>query len=267
MAGVPPPTVKLYSDDCSLLEADGKIVELVLSDDGKSGAMVLDQTCFHPQGGGQPSDIGTISSGGVLFQVRMVSNEDGGLVKHSGEFVLPDGELPDGELFAVGKTVHCTVDKRRRVVSTKLHSMGHLLDVAVDSLGFGERLVPGKGYHFEESPYVEYKISPGAVISPAELEALPTSLTAKVAELIAADIPTTVAMQTRQEAAASCPRMDLSGYPDTMRVVTLGGLGIPCGGTHVKSTLDLGSGWSVGKLKKKKDTYRVPYTSSALWEG
>lgn len=37
----------------------------------------------------------------------------------------------------------------------KLHSAGHLLDLAVQNLGFGWETA--KGYHFEDGPYVEYK--------------------------------------------------------------------------------------------------------------
>jgi len=257
------PTVKLYSESWLVLEGTCTILQVITSnEDAKKFELILDQTPFHAQGGGQPCDIGTITAvgGGPVFKVKFVSIRDG-IIRHAGEFDLPEGEVHS---FAVGQTVQTVVEKRRRVVSTKLHSFGHLLDSALDRLGWGTRLIPGKGYHFEDSPYVEYKAASGVTISTAELEELPSLLNAEVARLIGLQIPTTIETQTREEAAVNC-RMDLTGYPELVRVVSLGGLAIPCGGTHVINTAELGQGWSIGKIKKKKDAYRLPYSCSTLY--
>jgi len=256
------PTTKLYSSDWLLVECTSTIIQLIASEDANKFELILDQTPFHAQGGGQPSDVGTITAvgGGPVFDVKFVSIQDG-IIKHSGSFALPEGEVHS---FEVGETVKCVVEKRRRVVSSKLHSFGHLLDSALDRLGWSHKFIPGKGYHFEDSPYVEYKAASGVTISPAEIEELPSLLNAEVARLIDLQIPTTIELQTREDAAVNC-RMDLSGYPEQVRVVTLGGFAIPCGGTHVKNTADLGLGWTIGKIKKKKDAYRLPYSCSTLY--
>ena len=258
------PTVKLFSDDWLLLEGAGTIVAV---ESAAGVILVLDRTVFHPQGGGQPCDVGRIECGGTTFIVSAVRVDDKGVISHFGEFAVPEGEADAvSSDFEVGKTVNCFVEKRRRVVSTKLHSVGHLLDAALDGLGYSDRLIPGKGYHFEDSPYVEYRAAPGSSITPAELEALPAELDSKIEELIAARIPTEIKTATREEAALHC-RMDLSAYPDTVRVVTLAGFSIPCGGTHVANTHELGEGWKIAKIKKKKDMFRVPYSCSTLWQG
>jgi Ser-tRNA(Ala) deacylase AlaX len=46
------------------------------------------------------------------------------------------------------------IDQEVRKKNARLHSAGHLLDVAVNRLKLDWR--PGKGYHFQDSPYVEY---------------------------------------------------------------------------------------------------------------
>jgi len=48
--------------------------------------VLLEETIFHPQGGGQPSDIGIIKSKSSEFLVKHASMTKDGLVEHSGEF-------------------------------------------------------------------------------------------------------------------------------------------------------------------------------------
>jgi len=249
-------THKLYLDDPEVLEASATVVCATASEEGET-MVVLDRSPFYPQGGGQPSDIGLIRSGETVLDVKLVKVDVDGVVKHFGT-LSPAGKLETGSAVA------CSVEKRRRVVSTKLHSFGHLLDAAVTAVGWNARLTPSKGYHFEDGPFVEYILAAGDAITSAELEALSKTLTEKAAELIAEAIPTTITSLPREEAAISC-NTDLTGYPDEVRVVRLAGTAIPCGGTHVLNTADLGGGWKVGKIKKKKDTLKVGYSSSTLW--
>lgn len=49
----------------------------------------------------------------------------------------------------------CTIDGEFRKINARVHSAGHLLDMAMNRAGKTE-LKPGKGYHFVEGPYVEY---------------------------------------------------------------------------------------------------------------
>lgn len=67
-------------------------------------------------------------------------------------------------------------DKRR--LYARLHSAGHLLDIAVEKMGL--KWLPGKGYHFEDSPYVEYIGSPDG----SNLEELRRLLDEECAKLI-----------------------------------------------------------------------------------
>jgi len=57
--------------------------------------------------------------------------------------------------FNVGDQVKLFVDAEFRKLHARIHSAGHLLDMAMNRAGKTE-LKPGKGYHFAEGPYVEY---------------------------------------------------------------------------------------------------------------
>ena len=73
--------------------------------DGKGFSVILDATCFHPQGGGQPADVGTITpaGGGAGFAVAMVRKGPTGVVAHEG------AEKPPASV-AAGARVSLAVD-------------------------------------------------------------------------------------------------------------------------------------------------------------
>jgi Ser-tRNA(Ala) deacylase AlaX len=116
--------------------------------DKQSKIVVLHETIFYPQGGGQPSDVGYITNGSVKFNVLKCTKEND-VVLHEGIFE------PNDATFQIGEKVNLFVDKETRLLNASIHSAGHLLDLAVKNAGF-DAWTPGKGYHFVQSPYVEY---------------------------------------------------------------------------------------------------------------
>lgn len=63
------PTELIYMTDMFQLEAQAKVIEAIKWNDERL-AIVLDQTIFYPQGGGQPYDIGFIKSASGFFKVE-----------------------------------------------------------------------------------------------------------------------------------------------------------------------------------------------------
>jgi Ser-tRNA(Ala) deacylase AlaX len=225
--------------DTSAAEADSK---------HGNGCIRLSRTIFHPQGGGQPSDVGCISREKKTFEVKFVQSV-GDDVLHYGNFV--DSSPED---FPTGCEVKLDVDLERRALHTRLHSAGHTLDAAIDRLGYAHRLKPGKGYHFPDGPYVEYD----GELTSDEVKSLPLNLTEGLHQLVAESITSRVVMMSREEATSVCKDMDLSSYPDSVRIVYVADLPCPCGGTHVHSTTDLGQ-VVVTKIKAKKGKIRISY--------
>ncbi len=186
--------------------------------------VTLEDTIFHPQGGGQPADTGTIRSTSGLLEVTHVKRREDGTIEHI-------GTLLEGTLEA-GDPVDCVINQTNRQLYTRLHSAGHLLDVALEQLGIYWE--PSKGYHFADGPYVEYRTTetPDPQLA-AKLEQM-------LAELIARDIPTTVE------------------FEGTLRIVSLANKAIPCGGTHVQHLTELGS-IHIRNIKHKSNAVKIGY--------
>ena len=145
--------------------------------------------------------------------------------------------------------VTCEVDITRRLLHARLHSAGHLLDVAVTRSGI-PGLTATKGYHFADGPYVEYA---GELATPETH--IPT-LNNILKELIDADIHVDIYDISHEEA-------EKQGYhaPAGKSVRIVGYHGhepCGCGGTHVRSTREIGA-ITVRKIGSKKGVVRISY--------
>lgn len=245
-------TAKLFLEDTACCACTASVLSVLQDGEGRT-VLTLDRTVFHPQGGGQPTDKGSIQTAdGARFEVTMAKeNRQTGVVTHAGQVV--------SGAFAVGDRVQLEADAAWREECAKLHSAGHALDVAMASLGL-TALTPTKGYHFPDSPYVEYE----GKLSEDQKQDLAARLTARLAELVAAGIVTEVRSVAKHEVASLCGGpCDLSHLPDgaAVRVVSVAGGWCPCGGTHVKSTADLGV-VAVTKLRNRRGVLRVSYIMS-----
>ena len=246
---------RLYLNDSHHFECSAQLIDISrLAEDAKYGhyRILLNQSVFHPQGGGQPSDIGVITfPEGLDFDVAFVQVNADGDVEHLGDFV----EKKDYAecQFPVGTVLHLAVNKEKRIEHIRLHSAGHVMDAALKRLGFWDRIKSGKGYHFPDNPYVEYV----GQLSPEEMDTLPAILNAEIKKIVAEDIATNLFMEDKVVAGELCS-IDTTNYPDTVRVADIAGCPCPCGGTHIKSTKELG-GIEVTKCKKKKKNIRISY--------
>jgi Ser-tRNA(Ala) deacylase AlaX len=233
-------TELVYLSEMSLLTLEAEVLRV---DPGERLSIVLDRTVFYPQGGGQPSDTGRLDSAEGSFLVEDVRWFDGE-VRHS-------GSSERGELRA-GDRVQLAVDRERRELNTRLHSAGHVVDMAVHRLGFG--WIPGKGYHFPQGPYVEYE---GRL--DRDREELVQLLDTEAGALVDADFATEMRFVEVDELPAYCrfiPENLPVGKP--VRVVLYHDFGVACGGTHVSRLGEIGR-IRVRKLKGKGGQVRVSY--------
>ena len=222
--------------------------------------IVVPSTIFHPQGGGQPSDVGTLTNAnGGVFHVTMVSaagpNHPTGTILHIGTFA--EGATP----FQQGEAVAMQVDLDHRRACARAHSAGHLIDQAMVRAGMEMQGL--KGFHFLSGSYVEFD---GKV--PAEDRApLIVTLQKYMDELVAECVPTRIVwVQTLEELSRAClpgagcgvaSRIEQGQGP--VRIVQVGGPGgCPCGGTHVTNTKEIGK-VTVTKIKVKKGVTKVSY--------
>ena len=66
------------------------------------------------------------------------------------------GQITNLSDLKIGDHVLMNIDQQARIENARNHTAGHLIDVAMKKTEGGFDLKPGKGYHFPDSPYVEY---------------------------------------------------------------------------------------------------------------
>jgi Ser-tRNA(Ala) deacylase AlaX len=235
------PTRLRYLDDSQLTEADATIVR-VNHDDGGTSTVVLDETIFYPQGGGQPTDRGRLTTTGASLDITRVSFVDGEVL-HTG---MVQGVL------AEGNTAHLTVDAELRRQHALLHTGGHLVMTAVDRItGYH----PTKGYHFPNGPYVEFD----QPLPVEDREGFGAKVQEAMDAMVAEDSGVTSYFCEPEQLRAEgvyVPAEIPEGKPT--RIVVTAGYRSPCGGTHV-SRLGALSALRVKAVKVKSGRTRVSY--------
>ena len=209
-------------------------------------AIILDQTIFYPQGGGQPYDKGFIKNNNATFIVEEVRFKDG-IVYHIGSFQTGS--------FDANTPVTLHVDKTRRLFNSRNHTGGHLIDIAIRNLGLN--FTPSKGYHFPKGAYVEYE----GTLDATKRDTLQGNVEKLVNDLIRQALPITVAMVDRDELSAIAyyvPDYIPHNKPSKVMIVEKYPA-IPCGGTHVQNTKEVDS-IIIDKIKNKKGNLRISYS-------
>jgi len=214
-------TKLLYMNDFDVTNCDAVVAMTKRLDDGRD-AVVLDQTCFYPRGGGQDWDTGDIVSGQARLRVEEVRLDEASDVWHVGMYA--SGGLEKGD------KVSCSVDQVRRDANTRLHSAGHLIDMAMTSIQ--PDWVAGKGAHYPHMSFVEYQVPTSSIYQDATAQILEVKLN------------------------------ELRNSPSRI-VLYADDFGIPCGGTHVRQVSDIGP-ITITKLKIKKGVARVSYAVAGI---
>lgn len=234
----------LYLEDMNTLEADAKVQQVFTQGDGRQ-VIVLDQTIFYPQGGGQPYDQGTITADNAVYNVEEVRYMDGS-VWHIGKYL-------SGK-FIIDQTAQCRVEPERRHLHMRLHSAGHVIDLALMRLNYN--WPPHKGYHFPNGPYVEYE----ALLGDINAHQLRADLEAMCNQVIQEDITTSIRFMPKADMHTVC-RFVSEAIPEDKpgRVVMYGDFGVPCGGTHVPHLNVIGD-MTIRKVRQDKQYVRVAYS-------
>lgn len=196
----------------------------------------LDETIFHPKGGGQPSDEGRINGVKVVYvhkdfpdRNRMDSFE----IYHCFESDLSTH-------FKVGDEVKLELDTAVRQLHSRLHTAGHVLAEA-SSKCFPE--IEGyQGNHYPNNSYVKFKM----------LTALQTEDKETIKQKVSGEIAAWINQNVKVE-----DKLESSG----IRSVKVFEKWSPCGGTHVKNLKDIGQiEISDLSINKKENTITIKYS-------
>ncbi|PRY85870.1 alanyl-tRNA editing protein [Donghicola tyrosinivorans] len=225
-------TETLFQSDPYLRDASATVTAVT-----DEGGIVLDRSIFYATGGGQPGDSGNLTWAGQILEIATTIKGEGN------QIVLLPAE--PARLPAVGTQVTQHLDWERRHRHMRVHTALHLLSVVVPLPVTGGAIGTEKGrldFDMEDSP--------------EDKDALEAALNA----LVAADHPISYHWITDEELAAN------PGLVKTMSVQPPKGQGRvrlvqigtdaakvdlqPCGGTHVRSTAEIGQ-LRIGKIEKK----------------
>ena len=195
--------------------------------EGDEGVVILDQTPFYAESGGQVGDCGYLQAGAARFDVRDTTKTGGAFLHHG---VVAAGGLK------VGETVDAQVDADVRHATALNHSATHLLHAALRQV-LGEH-VQQKG-SLVDSQRMRFDFSHFEAIKPEQIKALEDIVNAEIRKNTPVETEETDIETAKQKGA-----MALFGekYGDNVRVLSMGGdFSVElCGGIHAKRTGDIG---------------------------
>ena len=219
-------------------EAEGKIVALVsvsseedgeestVSEaltDGMTGAIITDVTPFYATKGGQLGDIGVITIGDSVFEVKDTTPVAGSKIAHIGQVVKG--------MFKVGDKVVLKVDGENRMATCRNHSATHLLQKALREV-LGTHVEQSGSY--QDAGRTRFDFSHFKAMTPEEIKAVEKLVNDKIAESLPVD---TKVMSVEDAKKSGAMALFGEKYGDEVRVVGMGEFSKEfCGGTHVKNT-------------------------------
>jgi misacylated tRNA(Ala) deacylase len=227
-------TEQLYRTDAYLRDCTARVLAV-----NERGGIVLDRTVFYAAAGGQPGDKGSfeIDGGGSCPIATTVYDADKTTIVH----VAADGSARP----APGQTVRAVLDWDTRSKLMRMHTALHLVCALVKFPVTGGQVNP-------DDSRLDFDIEDASAVDK-------DALTAGLNALIAANHPVTERWITDAELAAN-PQLvrTMAVKPPTgtgkVRLVAIGEGGLvdlqPCGGTHVRSTGEIGP-VAVTRIEKK----------------
>ena len=197
--------------------------------EGDEAIVILDQSSFYGESGGQTGDQGLLLKKGAKFEVNDTQRQASNAFEHYGRLV--SGSLK------VGSKVEAKIDQQRRKNIMNNHSATHLLHEALRQI-LGDK-VQQKG-SLVEADKLRLDFSHDELVSRAELDKVETIVNTQI--LGNSQVRTE---ETDIETAMKKGAMALFGekYGDSVRVLTMGNDNFSvelCGGTHVKRLGDIG---------------------------
>ncbi|HEY6631137.1 MAG TPA: alanyl-tRNA editing protein [Rhizobiaceae bacterium] len=225
-------TEALFREDAYLAQTEAEVVAV-----NERGGIILDRTMFYATSGGQPGDTGrlTLADGRAVDIAATITGETKDEIIH-----VP---AADSGLKA-GDRVKLAIDWERRLRLMRMHTACHLLTVVCPFPITGAAVS-------EDDSRVDFDI-PDAGFTKEDV-------TGQLMELVRADQPVSTRWITDEELAANPTLVKSKNVrPPTgtgrIRLVLIGADGAvdsqPCGGTHVRSTGEVGE-IHIGKIEKK----------------
>lgn len=210
-----PATERLYYQDSRLLEFDARVTGFSELDDGQI-AITLDRTAFYPTGGGQPHDTGTLGDARVVDCIDM---------EEASVLHVIQGPTPE-----VGATIHGQVDWLRRLDHIQQHTGQHILSAA-----FVRQFdAPTRSFRV-----LEHECEIDVALDNPTDERIEQAVDF-ANQVIWQSRPIRIRQVTSEEAAVLPLRKEPARQGE-LRLIDIEDFDLtPCGGTHAKSTGEVG---------------------------
>lgn len=188
--------------------------------------LVLDETPFYAEAGGQIGDTGTITGEGINLTVTDVQKENDIFIHYcSGEF----------EKSNAGNTITCNVDGSRRQNIKKNHTATHLMHAALKNV-LGEHV--NQAGSLVHPDYLRFDLTHQNKITAAEIRQIENVVNKEILDNTEVNTAVKDFEDARKEGAVA---IFGEKYGDSVRVLTIGDFSKElCGGTHVDRTGDIG---------------------------
>jgi misacylated tRNA(Ala) deacylase len=217
-------TELLFRDDAYLTACEAQVLAV------RDGAVELDRTVFYPMGGGQPGDTGRIG------QWRVTDTRKGDAAPDSVLHVLEPGACPE-----VGSLVKIQIDWDRRLRHMRFHTALHLLCAVVKAPVTGGRMA-------EDKAHLDFDVEMEK-LAKEEIEAGVNALVKAGHEARARWI-TDAELDARPELVKTMSVAPPRGE-GRVRLLEIPGVDLQaCGGTHVRSTAEIGP-LAVAKIRSE----------------
>ena len=216
-------------------ECNAKVLAVCVGDEvsgsiagGEDGILVLDQTPFYAEMGGQVADHGTITMGESVFQVNNVQKDKGGKYLHHGKMLSGSLKVED--------KVTASIDMERRKGIMRAHSATHLLQKALTAV-LGDHV--HQAGSLVEPDYLRFDFTHYSALSQEEMAKVEAIVQDSILEGYPVDIKEMPISEAKKLGATA---LFSEKYGQTVRVVNMGGYSIEfCGGTHLDNTAKVGA--------------------------
>ena len=240
----------LYYEDAYLKEFEAKVVQ-IMEVDGRQG-LVLDQTAFYPMGGGQPADNGMLRSKNEKWEAQVVDVQwrNGVQVHVLGEI---KGETKEQD------NIMGEINWTRRWALMRNHTAAHLISPAIRQAVGKPLEIVGSAISVDKS-----RLDLGHEGSLRESFSKIEEIANRV---VAEDRPVLIKTMPRAEA-----ERYVEGFHESLKTLPLSVESVriveikdwhacACGGTHVKSTRELGAIKVLGRAAKGKGVERIEFVA------
>ena len=216
------------------LEKETQITAVVVDDqikaeasEGQEAEVILEETPFYPEGGGQVGDTGIIESSTALFKVEDTQRPVEGVIVHKGKVIKGT--------IKVGDRVFARVDKERRKDIMRNHTATHLLHSALRSL-LGEHVRQAGSLVADK--YLRFDFTHFEPLSEEDIKRIENLVNEKIRENLEVSVKEMAYSEAIRSGAIAIFE---EKYGDRVRVISAGDFSRElCGGTHVKRTGDIG---------------------------